>query len=422
MKRILSLALACTLALSPLAGCAAPSSTKQLTAAPARLTDQEMVEHDPEVPAVYEALSGFGLDLLKAVRREGEGALVSPLSVSLALSMAANGAEGETLAQFESVLGGGADLDALNVACNALMSIYQSGLGGSTQANLANSVWVDPEGQISEDFIGRCMGVFDAEVFQGDLSAPTIVEDVNGWVSAQTGKLIPEIIQGPFPEETAVLLVNALYLKNTWQYEFDPNSTSQRDFTHRDGRTSRPDFLNKGSAALPYIQGEGAQGVVLPYDDGRLAFFALMPGLYPDSPDLGQWLDSLEGDALSRLVLGAEETLFLHLALPKFEAEWSGQLQDSLRDLGLDAALTPGLADFSGMGDHPNGYFLSQVIHAAKIQVNEKGTEAAAATVVAAPGAGAPPEEGVTLVFDRPFLYGIMDLQNGVPLFLGTYE
>ena len=156
---------------------------------------------------------------------------------------------------------------------------------------------------------------------------------------------------------------------------------------------------------------------------GRLAFFALMPGLYPDSPDLGQWLDALEGDALSRLVLGAEETLFLHLALPKFEAEWSGQLQDSLRDLGLDAAFTPGLADFSGMGDHPNGYFLSQVIHAAKIQVNEKGTEAAAATVVTMPAAGEAPEDPpVELVFDRPFLYGIMDLQNGVPLFLGTYE
>ena len=133
-------------------------------------------------------------------------------------------------------------------------------------------------------------------------------------------------------------------------------------------------------------------------------------------------LSSLTGEGLSALLSGREETFFLRLSLPKFEQEWSGELKDALAALGLTDAFDPDLADFSLLGDDPRGYYLSQVIHAARIEVNEEGTEAAAATVVAAASGAVPPQEGVTLIFDRPFLYGIVDLQNGVPLFLGTFE
>ena len=114
--------------------------------------------------------------------------------------------------------------------------------------------------------------------------------------------------------------------------------------------------------------------------------------------------------------------MFLRFAMPKFKAESIWELEKILPALGLEDAFVPGTADFSKMGDNPEGYFISQVIHAAKIEVNEKGTEAAAATVVAEAGGAAPPQEGITLILDRPFLYGIIDLQTGVPLFLGTYE
>ena len=135
------------------------------------------------------------------------------------------------------------------------------------------------------------------------------------------------------------------------------------------------------------------------------------------------WLNSLDGNTFTGLLESRRDTEFLTLSLPKFEAEWSGQLQDILSALGLDLAFTFGEADFSLLGDNPNGYFLSQVIHAAKIEVNEQGTEAAAATVVPAEsGSSAPPETGVTLIFDRSFLYGIVDLQTVVPLFFGTFE
>lgn len=428
MKRTPSLLLACALGLGLLSGCAQASAAKELTAPKLSVTPSNSEE-------VNGALAGFGLELLKKTRdANGETAmnsdmdhmpfstLVSPLSVALALSMTANGAAGNTLAQFQDVLGGGVDLVELNTACAQLMADYQ-GLGGSTKCAIANSLWVDPEGQIKDDFIGQCRGIFDAQVFSAQLSEPGIVKDLNSWVSQHTNKMIPEIIDQPFPEETACLLVNALYLKNSWLSEFDPLSTHTMDFHHAGGPDSQVEYLRKFDTQLSYLQGKGAQGVVLPYDDGRLAFVAILPDLYPDSPDFGQWLNNLEGNSLSQLINNREDAIFLSFAMPKFSAEWKGNLEDTLPLLGLEDAFVPGTADFSSLGDSPEGYYISQVIHATKIEVNEKGTEAAAATVVAAEsGAAAPPQEGITLILDRPFLYGIVDLQTGVPLFLGTYE
>ena len=416
MKRTLALLLACVLGLSALSGCAPASAAKELTAPKLSTTPADSEE-------VNQALSAFGLELLRLARDGGKSSvLVSPLSVALALSMAANGAEGETLAQFQEVLGGGTDLVELNEACAQLMVDYQN-LAGSTKCSIANSLWVDPEGQIRDDFIGKCRGIFDAQVFSAQLSEPGIVKDLNSWVSQHTNKMIPQIINEPFSEDTACLLVNALYLKNKWLYEFDPLATHTMDFHHAGGPDSQVEYLRKFDTQLSYLQGKGAQGVVLPYDDGRLAFVAILPDLYPDSPDFGQWLNNLEGNSLSQLINNREDAIFLSFAMPKFSAEWKGNLEDILPLLGLEDAFVPGAADFSSLGDSPEGYYISQVIHATKIEVNEKGTEAAAATVVAAEsGAAAPPQEGITLILDRPFLYGIVDLYTGVPLFLGTYE
>ena len=422
MKRALALILALTLALA-LPGCGtAAADYTVLTAEPVSAA------YDGSTEPAQTALAGFGLDLLRGTRDQtGEPALVSPLSAALALSMAANGADGDTLAQFEAVLSGGAGLDVLNALCQELTADYQT-LGGSTECSIANSLWVDPEGMIREDFIGRCGGIFDAQVIQAQLSDPGIVPALNGWVSDHTGGMIPEIVSEPFSEEAAALLVNALYLKNTWAAEFDPNQTMERTFTHGDGAEERMDFLRHFDRSLPYLETADSVGALLPYDDGRLAFFALMPRLYPDSPDFEAWLAGLDGAELGRLVRDSRDRadFFLRLSLPKFESEWKGELKDVLTALGLELAFDDtGLADFSLLGDNPYGYYLSQVIHATKLEVNEEGTRAAAATVVVGNAASAaPPEEpqGIELDFDRPFLYGIVDLENGVPLFLGTFE
>lgn len=416
VKKWTALLLACALGLSLPAGCSAapPPSEPWSNATKLSVNPQGS-------GTVNAALSRFGLELLQTAREAGDGpVLLSPLSAALALSMAANGSDRETLAQFREVLGGGADLDELNAACAQLMFDYQ-GLPGSTKFSIANSLWKDPQGGISEEFVSKCRGYFSAQIYEAELSGKRIVEDVNRWVSEKTNRMIPEIIQEPFDENTACLLVNALYLKNAWAREFDPDATRRRRFIHGYEDVERIEFLNAGHTSFPYLKGEGAQGVALPYDDGRLAFFALMPD--SDAPSFREWLSGLDGEALSGLLAGREEEFFLSLALPKFTAEWSGDLKDALSLLGLEDAFDPGKADFSKLGDG-GGYSISQVIQAAKIEVNEKGTEAAAATVIAEPTAPAPAPspEGIKLILERPFLYGVVDLQTSVPLFLGTFE
>lgn len=422
MKRFLALLPLSALCLALLGSCSVPSAAQQLSAQPVTLTAQDLSQYAPDMSKAYAALSDFGLELLQNARQAGENTLISPLSVSMALAMAANGSDGDTLEEFQQVLGDGLPLDSINASFHGLMTDYSQSLGGSTQCSIANSLWMDPEGQVREDFIGQCAGLFDAQVFQGDLSAPGIVKDLNGWVAQHTNNMIPQIISKPFEENTAALLVNALYLKNTWETEFDPQNTFPRDFTHKGVSVEQMDYLNHFSLPFPYLANETCEGAILPYDDGRLGFFALMPKPSPDAPDFDTWLADLKGAALSQLLLSGEKTMFLRLSLPKFEQAWNGELQSILPGMGLEHAFDPDTADFSLLGDNPYGYCLSQVIHAAKLEVNEKGTQAAAATVVEATSGSAAPEDGISLVFDHPFLYGIIDLQTGIPLFLGTFE
>ena len=253
------------------AGCAAPAK------APAQLTAQTVSVTPAASAAVDRAAADLGLSLLRQMRTEDTGSvLLSPLSAELALSMAANGAAGETLRQFDALLDGGTDLDTLNAACAQWLRDYRD-LGGSTQATLANSLWVDPEGAVRDDYIGRCSGVFDAQVFQTDLSAPATVDQVNRWVSDQTKGLIPQLVQQPFQENAAAVLVNALYLKNAWRTPFDPSSTYTAPFTPAQGEAREQDYLCHSSRDLIYLSSAAAEGVLLPYDDGRLAFFALLP-------------------------------------------------------------------------------------------------------------------------------------------------
>lgn len=435
--------------LTPLSGCSAGQSsagygTLEYTAGcdgfpaaePSLLWNPKSDFTEPELPYCDSLpampVGSFGLELLKQARAaNGERAmaserdhvpfstLISPLSVFLSLSLLSNGAAGDTQAQLLDVLAGGAVIDHMNINCSNYMLDYQ-GLRGSSQCSIANSLWINYGSGLQDRFIAQCRGVYSAQAYSAELSDPRTVDDINGWVSDKTQGLIPGLIDQPFAPETSLVLVNALYLKNQWALEFDPLDTREGEFHHAGGSASQADYLRHFETGLPYVRGEDVQGVVLPYDDGRLAFFALMP----DEPSgLGDWLDTLDGEALDRLLNSREDTMFLRFAMPKFTAEWKGDLADSLTALGLEDAFDREKADFSQLGNGPEGYYIGQVVHAAKIEVNEKGTEAAAATAAAmAPTAPPPPEDGVILVLDRPFLYGIVDLYTGLPLFLGTYE
>lgn len=415
MKRKL---LALLLPLALLAGCGANPSAPRLAGAVSLIPEHEAGDKGDfqARPQADAAIGNLGARLLRAVRRPGENTLLSPLSVTLALSMTANGAAGDTREEFETLLG--ADVDALNENAASLLADYLA-LEGSTQSAIANSLWVDEMLTANDLFLERCAAFYEAGVYQADLGAEGTRNAVNDWIDQVTRGMIPQMLQKPLAEDTALLLVNALWLKTAWAEEFDPNDTDTHPFTAADGTVTDTDFLSNGVRTEGYFRTETAAGVVLPYDDGRLAFVAVLP-----DGGLDGWLEELDGETFSHLLDSAEDTL-VYLRMPKFEAEWGGSLSDALKDLGLESAFDPGQADFSALGSVEGGapLFVGSVDHRAKIQVNEKGTEAAAATVVAVPaGAEAEPMDPVELCLDRPFCYAVVDLERGVPLFLGTFE
>lgn len=415
MKRKL---LALLLPLALLAGCGANPSAPRVAGAVSLIPEHEAGDKGDfqARPQADAAIGNLGARLLRAVRRPGENTLLSPLSVTLALSMTANGAAGDTREEFETLLG--ADVDALNENAASLLADYLA-LEGSTQSAIANSLWVDEMLTANDLFLERCAAFYEAGVYQADLGAERTRNAVNDWIDQVTRGMIPQMLQKPLAEDTALLLVNALWLKTAWAEEFDPNDTDTHPFTAADGTVTDTDFLSNGVRTEGYFRTETAAGVVLPYDDGRLAFVAILP-----DGGLDGWLEELDGETFSHLLDSAKDTL-VYLRMPKFEAEWGGSLSDALKDLGLESAFDPGQADFSALGSVEGGapLFVGSVDHRAKIQVNEKGTEAAAATVVAVPaGAEAEPMDPVELCLDRPFCYAVVDLERGVPLFLGTFE
>lgn len=411
--------IAALLALVMLAGCTGGGSADGTAVKPIRADKGEEVKLPPAQRGseAEEGYANFAVDLLRASRTEGENTLLSPLSVTLALGMTAMGASGDTAAEFQRVFG--MDQETLGSYCLALRKDYAD-LGGSSETNLVNSLWCDPDLTLNDAFVKTCQNYFDAELFQADLQNANTVKEVNKWVKEATRDMIPKVVER-FDDDAVLALINAVYFKNQFSRPFKtPTHEWTIDFQNADGTTSQPQGMSNGERNEIYLCHDNAQGVVMPYDDGKLGLLLMLPG---EDVSLTDYLSGWNGQTISGLLKDQEERR-VALTVPKFKAEWDGELSNALTALGLAVAFDPDAADFTAMGRSENGpLYIGQVIHKTAFEVNEKGTEAAAVTAVIMDAAAAmPPDDLIVLRFDRPFVYGIVDLETGAPLFLGTME
>lgn len=408
------------LILSLLAGCAggltlSSGKVKPLPSPEGSLPPVGVLECTSE--GALDGYQSFALELLRQNRAEGKNVLVSPLSVTLALGMTANGAAEGTLKEFETLFG--LSRDDLNSLCARFMEDYAS-LGGSTEATLVNSLWCDPDVTLSNGFVLRCQDTYKAQLFQQELQEPETVRAVNQWVSDATRGMIPSVVE-KFSDDAVLALINAVYLKNQFARPFDePTHEWEIDFTAADGTVTHPKGMSNGTRNEEYISTEKGQGVLLPYDDGRLGLLLMLP---EEGVSLTDYLAAWDGNTVPEL-LSARAKTRVSLTCPKFRTEWGASLRDSLSAMGLEGAFEVGRADFTAMGsagDYP--LYLGDVIHKTAFELNEKGTEAAAVTAaIMRCGSAMPPDDLIYLRFDRPFVYGIVDMQMGTPLFLGTME
>lgn len=411
-KRLISL----LLALVPLTGCAADTTggVKPEPIEALGIVDLFPADRTEETDNVF---SQFAVELLRQSRGEGENTLLSPLSVALALGMTSAGAGGDTFAAFADLFG--IDQGLLSSYCLALMEDY-SHLGGSTQSTLVNSIWCDPDLSLKNEFVITCREYFGAQLFHADLQDPHTVDSVNHWVKEATQGLIPQAVE-EFDDQAVLALVNAIYLKNQFTRPFEtPHSEWTMNFHNADGTVSSPRGMSNHTRTEAYLSHPGGQGVVLPYDDGRLGLLLMLPD---EGTSLTEYLSSWTGETVKELLDGQIQVQ-VDLAVPKFKSEWSSSLKAVLKAMGLERAFDPDTADFTRMGESEIGpLYIGDVIHKTAFELNEKGTEAAAVTVVEMNvGAAMPPEDLIVLCYDRPFVYGIVDLERGTPLFLGTLE
>ncbi len=394
------------------AGCAAPSSSTDLMAGITPAAGSALKEDD--LRAASEKTADFAVRLFRESLKDGENTLVSPLSVLSALSMTANGAKGETLAEMEAVLG--LPAGDLNTAFRSLLSKPDPG-DGEPRFYLANSIWFtdDERFTVNRDFLQTNADYFGAGIFRAPFDEGTR-GDINSWVKDNTDGMIPEILD-QIPEEAVMYLVNALAFDGEWAEPYHEYQVRPGDFTLADGTKQTADFMHSGEY-LYLEDGDAAAGFVKPYKGGKYAFAALLP---KEGTTVADYAASLDGERLTKILSSAEQTL-VEAALPKFEAEYGAELSEVLKAMGMPTAFDSSDADFSGLGTSTGGnIYIGRVLHKTFIAVNERGTKAGAATVVEMMDESAmemPEPKRVTL--DRPFVYMLIDRETNQPFFIGA--
>jgi serpin B len=404
MRRELPVLAFCTLA----AGTCSDSPSGLGAGPPARIDELPRALSAAE-RAVLEASNRFAFRLAGELLPvgPGENLFFSPLSASMALGMTLNGAGGATFDQMREVLGfEGLGQSAINEGYRDLIELLV-GLDPSVRFEIGNSIWQELGFPVEPDFLDRVEDHFGAEVEEVDFGDASTLERINGWVDEATEGTIEQIFSA-LPVNVVMVLLNAIYFKGDWTVPFDEDFTSIGDFHRSDGSTVPTDLMMRDDT-VAYVATERFQAVDLPYGGGAFSMTVILPAEGVSPEELVQELDE---DAWQGW-LGGLFTTRVALTLPSFELEWEAKLNEALETLGMVDAFDPGRADFTRLTPG-GGVWIDLVKQKAFVRVDEKGTEASAATAVVIVQS-APPSVRV----DRPFLFVVRERLSGTILFMG---
>jgi serpin B len=370
---------------------------------------------NPNPPDEVETMSGdFDTDLFKASfsASENKNVVVSPFSVKMALSMAAQGANGKTLEEMNKVIG-------LDETSNEYFRrlIEDAAKDGDITLNIANSIWLRQGLKFNQEYLDILNQYYMAQASTLDFGNPSSKDTINRWVSEKTNGKIEEIVDEIKPLDIA-FLINAIYFNANWSTPFEEGYTSKKDFTLLDGSKVKADLMSK-TAYLLYQENNEFQAVELPYgEDERYVMRVYLP---KEDVKFEKFVNSIDKEILQQWGENFSSMKGV-LELPKFKTEYSSSMKDILISMGIKEAFNPNSADFSKMVTvEGENVYISKVMHKTYIDVNEKGTEAAAATSVGMSATSGPqPEEMFEMIVDRPFVFTIDDKESGETLFIGA--
>lgn len=363
---------------------------------------------------LVDAGNQFTFDLFREATRalpSDSNAFLSPLSASMVLGMTLNGARAETFDAVRAALRVGVAAQAeINQGYRDLLQLLL-GLDAKTEVQVANSMWARSGFVLLPAFVDAGRTYFGAEIRSLDFASPAAVPTINTWVDQQTKGRIPKLLDQIEPEEV-LLLINAIYFKGRWRAPFDPKLTQPAPFTGADGRVRSVPTMSQSAGSLLHAATSDYEAADLLYGNGAFAMTVVLPreGTTP-----AQVLEGLNPAAW--LALSAQfQANQMTVALPKFRLEYTRRMNDDLAALGMGIAFDPTRADLSGIADvAPERLYLTEVLQKTFVEVNEEGTEAAAATKASVGVTSAPP----AFVVNRPFLFAIRERLSGTILFIG---
>lgn len=338
----------------------------------------------------------------------------SPFSIWTALSMASAGAEGSTLSEIQKTLGLPSDkADALAKTADLYNKLSQE-KGKELIVAIANSLWSQSGSQLQKEYLALVKRYFSGELREVDFNgaAEEAKTKINSWVEDKTRGKIKDLLERRQVQNASLVLVNAVYFFGTWATQFDPKNTWDREFSNGAKKTKIP-FMGQQDN-FSYAENSNAMLIELPYVSESLVMNIVLP-----KEDRGhEALDKLAtGETLAAL-LGKTSLEKVFVSLPKFRIVAGIPLKDTLYAMGIKAAFHYGQADFSGINGNKD-FFISEVIHKAFVDVNEKGTEAAAATAMTMEAGAAPMKPPKLFIADHPFVMYIRDKKTGAILFMG---
>jgi serpin B len=361
---------------------------------------------------IIEADHAFGFELFKEICRdsEEENIMISPMSVSYALGMTYNGAAGTTLDAFNEVLHfGGLTNQEVNESYKDLMDQLLN-LSEEVDFALANSIWFKEGYPVLEEFIKTNEEYFRAAVKEADFSDPKTLDMINGWIEEQTNDKIKDMLD-QIPVDVVMYLINAIYFNADWKYEFPKEDTYEGDFYLENGSKTAVDYMVL-DGDFQYTLMDDFTAVELPYSDSSFSMVVMLPHL---ESSISSLIESLHVDSWNSWFENSHR-IGIRLVLPKFKYEFKDLLNDPLKTLGLGVAFSDN-ANFSRIVPD-RSLSISRVIHQTFIDVQEEGTEAAAATIVEIKELSS---SGSMVSFraDHPFLYLIKENSTGAIVFMG---
>ena len=351
----------------------------------------------------------FGIDLLQKINeiKPEENIVISPLSASIALGMALNGADTETYDEIKQILHFD---DLTNQEINDIYYYLLTtlpNLDPKTFVNITNSAWYHQGSVIEDHFISTVEKSFSAEIKEADFTNPGTVDLINQWIESNTDNKIKNMLD-QIPANTILYLINTILFKGQWTYQFDKELTKEGQFYNERNRQVNCSYMVQ-SNQFEQIKHEDVTGVRLPYGNGKYSMVFLLP----KDDDMNSFIENLSYDKWQEYI-NCIITDTGYIEIPKFKTEYKTLLNDPLKSLGMTRSFTDG-ADFSRISK-VHDLFISRVIHQTVVEIDEEGTEAAGATIIEF----REKSENIFMLFlNRPFLFAITENDSNSILFLG---